>query len=57
MAIMHEFCFNTGRNLAKQHYSVVDWSLLNKNMKDRLFNCFILTIFKLSTLRQLRQAS
>ena len=53
MAIMREFCFNTGRNLAKQHSSVVDWSLLNKNMKDRLLN---LTIFKLSTLQQLRQA-
>ena len=46
-AIMRAFCFNTGRNQAKQHSRVVDWRWLNKNMKDRLLNCFILTIFKL----------
>ena len=57
-AIMREFCFNTGRNRAKQHSSVVDWGWLNKNMKDRLLNCFIiLTIFILSTLRNLHQES
>ena len=39
-AIMRAFCFNIGRNRAKQH----------KNMKDRLLNYFILTIFILSTL-------
>ena len=33
---MRAFCFNRGRNQAKQHSSVVDWSWLNKNMKDRL---------------------
>ena len=49
-AVMHAFCFNTGRNQAKQHSSVVDWSWLNKNMKDRLLNCFILIILILSTL-------
>ena len=51
MGIMPEFCFNTGRNRAKQHSSIADWSWLNKNMKDRLFNCFILnlTSFILST--------
>ena len=56
-AIIRAFCFNTGRNQAKQHYGVVAWSWLNKNMKDRLLNLFILTIFILSTLRHLRQAS
>ena len=56
-AIMHTFCFNTGRNQAQQHSKVVDWSWLNKNIKDRLLNCFILTIFILSTLRHRRQAS
>ena len=45
MAIMHAFCFNTGRNRAKQHSSVVNYSWLNKNMKDLLLNCFILTIY------------
>ena len=38
---MRAFCFSTGRNEAKQHSSVVDWSWLNKNMKDRLLNCFM----------------
>ena len=38
MAIMHAICFNTGRDQAKQHSGVVDWSLLNKNVKDRLFS-------------------
>ena len=44
-AIMHAFCFTTGKNRAKQNSSIVDWSWLNKNMKDRLLNCFVLTIF------------
>ena len=48
---MHAFCFNTGRNPAKQHSRVVDRSWLNKNVKDRLINCLILTIFILSTLQ------
>ena len=42
---MRAFCFNTGRNRAKQHSSIVDWSWLNKNVKDRLLNCFVLSIF------------
>ena len=44
MAVMHAFCFNTGRNRAKQHSGFLDWSLMNKNMTNRLFNCFILKI-------------
>ena len=48
-AIMRAFCFNTGRKRAKQHSSIVDWRWLNKNMKDRILNSFILTILILST--------
>ena len=49
MAIMRAFCFNTGRNPAKQQKSskTTFWHCrLNRNMKDKLglFICFMLTI-------------
>ena len=38
MAIMRAFCFNTGRNSSKTTF----WRCrLNRNIKDKLFNCFI----------------